>query len=62
VAVRVRPEEVAGFLPEYGRREVEQMGPAEFSARYVEPGGRVMPVSEPERSVRAEKVGSRAWF
>jgi methyltransferase (TIGR00027 family) len=50
------PEEVAGFLAEYGWREAEQMGPAEFSARYVEPSGRVMPVSELERSVRAEKV------
>lgn len=50
------PEEVAGFLAEYGWREVEQMGPAEFSARYIEPSGRVMPVSEVERSVHAEKV------
>ncbi|MHA6802326.1 SAM-dependent methyltransferase [Salinifilum ghardaiensis] len=50
------PEQVAGFLAEYGWREVEQAGPREFTERYLRPSGREMPVSEIERCVLAEKV------
>jgi methyltransferase (TIGR00027 family) len=50
------PHEVAALLREYGWVEREQMGPAEYVARYIEPAGRRMPVSEIERFVRAEKV------
>jgi len=50
------PEEIAGLLREYGWVEREQVGPAEYAARYLEPAGRRIPVSEIERFVRAEKV------
>jgi len=49
------PEQVAAFLSEYGWREAEQLGSAEFAARYVTPSGRTMPVSEIERVVSAVK-------
>jgi O-methyltransferase involved in polyketide biosynthesis len=49
------PEQVGAFLSEYGWREVEQLGSAEFTARYVRPSGRAMPVSEMERTVYAVK-------
>jgi methyltransferase (TIGR00027 family) len=52
----IAPDEVAGLLREYGWAEREQVGPAEYSARYLEPAGRRMPVSEIERFVRAEKL------
>jgi methyltransferase (TIGR00027 family) len=52
----MHPEEVAGFLAEYGWREIEQAGAAEFLTRYVRPAGRDLPVSEIERSVYAEKT------
>jgi methyltransferase (TIGR00027 family) len=47
------PEQVAGLLAEYGWTEAEQLGPREFTARYLEPAGRRLPVSEIERSVHA---------
>jgi methyltransferase (TIGR00027 family) len=49
------PHQVAPLLREYGWVEREQIGPAEYVARYLEPAGRQMPVSEIERFVRAEK-------
>jgi len=51
----LHPEQVAGFLAEFGWREVEQVGPAEYSARYLKPAGRDEPVSELERVVYAER-------
>jgi methyltransferase (TIGR00027 family) len=50
------PPDVAALLREYGWVEREQVGPAEYVARYLRPAGRDMPVSEIERFVRAEKV------
>jgi O-methyltransferase involved in polyketide biosynthesis len=52
----IAPQHVAALLREYGWTEREQVGPAEYVARYLEPAGRRMPVSEIERFVRAEKV------
>lgn len=52
----VAPQDVAALLGEYGWREREQVGPEEYAARYLEPAGRGVPVSEIERFVRAEKV------
>ncbi|OMC41028.1 SAM-dependent methyltransferase [Mycobacterium sp. IS-1264] len=52
----LQPDEVAGFLGEYGWRLVEQAGPDEFVQRYVEPTGRKLPASQLEWSVYAEKV------
>jgi methyltransferase (TIGR00027 family) len=49
------PEQVAGFLAEYGWREVEQVGSYEYAARYLKPAGRDVPVSEIERAVYAER-------
>jgi methyltransferase (TIGR00027 family) len=49
------PERVPEFLAGYGWNVVEDVGPREFTARYLEPGGRTLPVSEVERSVCAEK-------
>ncbi|MGW7532216.1 SAM-dependent methyltransferase [Amycolatopsis sp. NPDC054798] len=49
------PDHVEAFLAEYGWHEREQAGPEEFRSRYLEPGGRVMPVSEIERSVHATR-------
>ncbi|WP_206791930.1 SAM-dependent methyltransferase [Amycolatopsis sp. MtRt-6] len=53
----LRPGDVAGLLAEYGWREREQLGPAEFTSRYLRPAGRDLPVSEIERSVLAELTG-----
>ncbi len=52
----IAPQQVAALLGEFGWTEREQAGPAEYTARYLEPAGRRMPVSEIERFVRAEKV------
>jgi methyltransferase (TIGR00027 family) len=51
----LHPEEVGGFLAEYGWRECEQVGPEEYSARYLQPAGRQMAASEIERAVSAEQ-------
>jgi methyltransferase (TIGR00027 family) len=51
----LHPEQVAGFLSEYGWREVEQLGSTEFTERYIRPTGRDIPVSEIERAVYCEK-------
>lgn len=53
------PEEVAGFLAPYGWAEVEQLGPPEFTERYITPSGRSLPVSEIERTVRCVKVADQ---
>ena len=50
------PDQVAKFLADYGWSETEQMGPQEFTHRYLRPSGRVLPVSEIERSVYARKI------
>ncbi|MEU4248408.1 hypothetical protein AB0F15_13470 [Amycolatopsis sp. NPDC026612] len=52
------PAQVAGLLAEYGWTEHEQLGPREFTDRYLEPAGRRLPVSEIERSVYAVRAGS----
>ena len=49
------PEEVAGFLAEYGWRECEQVGLDEYAARYLRPVGRTIIASEIERAVYAER-------
>ncbi|GAA4553360.1 SAM-dependent methyltransferase [Amycolatopsis samaneae] len=49
------PDHVGAFLAEYGWHEREQAGPQEFRGRYLEPGGRTMPVSDIERSVHATR-------
>lgn len=49
------PEEVAGFLSEYGWNEVEQVGPEEYAARYLRPARRDALVSEIERAVYAQR-------
>jgi methyltransferase (TIGR00027 family) len=51
----LHPKEVAGFLAEFGWREVEQLGPTEYAARYLKPAGRDDVVSEIERAVYAER-------
>jgi methyltransferase (TIGR00027 family) len=52
----LEPDEVAGFVDEYGWRLVEQAGPDEFVRRYVEPAGRKLPASQLEWSAYAEKT------
>ncbi|MFI9846338.1 SAM-dependent methyltransferase [Nonomuraea sp. NPDC051941] len=49
------PGEVGGLLASYGWVEREQVGAAEYRARYLEPAGRELPVSDLERFVYAEK-------
>jgi methyltransferase (TIGR00027 family) len=51
----LQPDEVAGFIGDYGWRLLEQAGPDEFVRRYVEPAGRQLPASELEWSAYAEK-------
>ncbi len=50
--------QVGAFFESYGWRELEQVGSAEYQARYLRPVGRVMPVMEVERAVHAEKAGT----
>ncbi|SPM43459.1 O-Methyltransferase involved in polyketide biosynthesis [Mycobacterium numidiamassiliense] len=52
----LQPDEVAGFIADYGWRLVEQAGPDELVQRYVEPTGRKLGASELEWSAYAEKV------
>lgn len=49
------PEKVAAFLHEYSWEEVEQVGSQEYTAWYLNPCERVLPVMEIERAVHAEK-------
>ena len=52
----LQPDDVAGFIADYGWRLVEQAGPDEFVQRYVEPTGRKLPASQLEWSAYAEKT------
>ena len=49
------PGEVGGLLASYGWVERDQVGAAEYRARYLEPAGRELSVSDLERFVYAEK-------
>ncbi len=51
----LEPEAVGDFLGEYGWKELEQVGSAEYQERYLKPVGRVMPVMQVERMVYAER-------
>lgn len=51
----LNPTDVAPLLAEYGWREVDQVGPAEYAIRYLRPAGRDLAVSEIERAVYAER-------
>jgi O-methyltransferase involved in polyketide biosynthesis len=50
------PAGVAPLLAEYGWTEHEQLGPAEYRTRYLEPAGRRPPISPIERFATAEKT------
>jgi methyltransferase (TIGR00027 family) len=52
----LQPDEVAGFIAEYGWRLLEQAGPDELVQRYVKPTGRKLGASELEWSACAEKT------
>jgi methyltransferase (TIGR00027 family) len=52
----LEPDEVAGFIAEYGWQLVEQAGPDELVQRYVEPTGRTLKASQLEWSAFAEKT------
>ncbi|WP_322860051.1 SAM-dependent methyltransferase [Mycobacterium europaeum] len=52
----LQPDEVGGFVGEYGWRLLEQAGPDELVARYVAPTGRKLTASQVEWSAYAEKV------
>jgi methyltransferase (TIGR00027 family) len=52
----LEPDEVAGFIGDYGWQLIEQAGPDEFVRRYVEPAGRKLPASQLEWSAYAEKT------
>jgi methyltransferase (TIGR00027 family) len=52
----LEPDEVAGFIADYGWRLIEQAGPDELLQRYVEPTGRNLRASQLEWSAYAEKV------
>ena len=49
------PADVDGLLREYGWAEREQVGPAEYTSRYLRPAGRDLPATPIERFVYAEK-------
>jgi len=51
----LEPDDVAGFIGEYGWRLVEQAGPDELVERYVKPAGRNLEASQLEWSAYAEK-------
>ncbi|QUR67041.1 SAM-dependent methyltransferase [Mycobacterium spongiae] len=51
----LQPDDVAGFLSEYGWRLVDQAGPDELVQRYVEHTGRKLGASQLEWSAYAEK-------
>jgi methyltransferase (TIGR00027 family) len=52
----LQPDEVAGFIADYGWRLLEQAGPDELVRRYVEPTGRKLKASQLEWSAYAEKT------
>jgi methyltransferase (TIGR00027 family) len=49
------PADVAGLLREYDWTEREQVGPAEYTARYLRPAGRDLTATEAERFVFATR-------
>ncbi|GAA1761427.1 SAM-dependent methyltransferase [Nonomuraea bangladeshensis] len=49
------PDEVGPLLERYGWAEHEQVGTAEYRARYLEPAGRDLPIMDIERFVHAAK-------
>jgi methyltransferase (TIGR00027 family) len=51
----LEPDHVATFLEQYAWKEFEQVGSQEYTSRYLQPVGRLMPVMEIERAVYAEK-------
>ncbi|BBZ14382.1 SAM-dependent methyltransferase [Mycobacterium branderi] len=51
----IQPEEIPGFLDEFGWRLVEQIGPDEIVERYVKPTGRNLSASQVEWTAYAEK-------
>jgi methyltransferase (TIGR00027 family) len=53
----LNPDEVTGFVAEYGWRLVEQAGPDYFVQHYIEPAGRNLAASQLEWSAYAEKSG-----
>jgi methyltransferase (TIGR00027 family) len=50
------PDEIDGFLADYGWRLIEQAGPDELMDRYVRPAGRDLTASQIEWSAYAEKI------
>lgn len=52
----LQPDDVAGFIADYGWRLVEQAGPDELVQRYVKPTGRKLTASQLEWSALAEKT------
>jgi methyltransferase (TIGR00027 family) len=50
------PDGVGPLLAEYGWRELDQVGPAEYADRYLRSIGRDTAVSEIERAVYAESI------
>ncbi|MEV0702781.1 SAM-dependent methyltransferase [Saccharopolyspora sp. NPDC050389] len=52
----MEPDQIAGFLSEYGWCLADHIGPREFADRYLERRGRDLTASEVERSVCAEKA------
>jgi methyltransferase (TIGR00027 family) len=53
------PSQVAPFIREYSRRELEQAGADEFRQRYLNPMGRTETVMQIERVVYAEKTTTK---
>lgn len=51
----MRPEQIAGYLSEYGWRLVEQLGPEQLVQRYVQPTGRSLTATDLEWSAYAVK-------
>lgn len=54
------PEQVSAFLSQYSWEEIEQVGSVEYTARYLQPCGRLMPVMEIERAVYARKTAGQS--
>lgn len=54
----LNPEEVAPLLAQYGWQEVEQVGPAEYDARYLSPAGRRLRAMDIEPCVLATRPAS----
>ena len=52
----LEPQAIGRYLDQYGWKELEQVGAAEYQERYLRPLGRAMPVMEVERMVHAEKL------